>query len=552
MSNIPHALGRYEVAGFLASGGMAEVFLGRVSGPSGFDRPVVLKRILPHLARQPSFVDMFLDEARIVARMRHPNVVHVHELVMEGGELFMVMEYLEGESLAGLARRSVARGETLDPAMVAYIVAEACAGLHAAHELRDDDGQSLGVVHRDVSPQNVVVTFAGGVKILDFGIAKAQDRLSRTETGALKGKLEYMSPEQCQTQDVDRRADVFALGIILFEMLTLRRLFKRATPPATLRAVLEDPILPPSRLVATCPPELDAICLRALERDPDKRYPTAADMRRDLVLAAQSQAGVALPEERLAALMLELFADRKQAMEEMLRRVREGSNPTQFPAAEVDDSVEIPIVVVEDVAAAEDIAAGSTDQRPDPSTEENAELGLSVESRHRARVKQAPGRRLGVFIGVVAIALTLVVGQLLYRASLPPLAASAATVSADPAIEAEALTDAPAAASAAARMVQITVESEPAGASVVIGGVSYGTTPVVVGLAASDQGVTFELSKRGFMSTRETVVLDEDRRLRLTLPLAPRSSASARPTSKAPSSKDPAAPPASDPLNTKW
>src|SRR4051794_11133466 len=195
--NVPRSLGRYEVVGFLASGGMAEVFLGRVRGPSGFERPVVLKRMLPHLIRQESFVNMFLDEARIVARVRHPNVVQVHELTREGGELFMVMEYLEGESLAGLSRRLMARGETLDPEIAAYVVAEACSGLHSAHELRGDDGKSVGVVHRDVSPQNLFVTFAGSVKILDFGIAKAQDRVTRTETGELKGKLDYMSPEQC-------------------------------------------------------------------------------------------------------------------------------------------------------------------------------------------------------------------------------------------------------------------------------------------------------------------------------------------------------------------
>jgi len=342
--NVPRSLGRYEIVGFLASGGMAEVFLARVRGPSGFERPVVLKRMLPHLTRQESFVNMFVDEARIVARVRHPSVVQVHELTREGGELFMVMEYLEGESLAGLSRRLIARGEALDPETAAYVVAEACSGLHAAHELRGDDGKFLGVVHRDVSPQNLFVTFDGSVKILDFGIAKAQDRVTRTETCELKGKLDYIPPEQCASKEVDRRSDVFSLGVVLYELLTLRRLYKRATALATLKAITEEPVVPPSRLASSCPKSLDSICLRALARDPGDRYATAADMRRALLVAMRAISGEGLPEEHLAQTMLRIFADRKEEKEEMLRRVREGDRPIILPASEADDLVEIPLV----------------------------------------------------------------------------------------------------------------------------------------------------------------------------------------------------------------
>jgi serine/threonine-protein kinase len=238
----------------------------------------------------------------------------------------------------------IARGEVLEPEIAAYVVAEACSGLHAAHELRGDDGESLGVVHRDISPQNLFVTFAGGVKILDFGIAKAEDRVTRTETGELKGKLDYMSPEQCLSKEIDRRSDVFSLGVVLYELLTLRRLYKRATPLATLKAISEEPVVPPSRLTAACPKALDSICLRALARDPAERYATAADMRRDLLTAMRASAGEGVPEERLAETMLRIFADRKQEKEEMLRRVREGDRPAGLPSAETDDSVEIPVV----------------------------------------------------------------------------------------------------------------------------------------------------------------------------------------------------------------
>ncbi|HEY6461638.1 MAG TPA: serine/threonine-protein kinase, partial [Polyangiaceae bacterium] len=196
MKALPDKLGRYQILGELAVGGMAEILLARVVGPSGFERPVVIKRILPHLARQEAFVSMFLDEARIAAGIRHRNVIHVEELA-EGPEgLYLVMEYLEGESAAGLMRRIFVRETSLDLALGSYIVAEACAGLHAAHELEDASGQKQHLVHRDVSPHNLFIAYDGRVKVLDFGIAKAADRITRTEAGQLKGKFSYMSPEQ--------------------------------------------------------------------------------------------------------------------------------------------------------------------------------------------------------------------------------------------------------------------------------------------------------------------------------------------------------------------
>src|SRR5262249_34107635 len=208
---LPRTIGRYEVVGELATGGMAEIFLGRLVGPSGFERPVVIKRILRQLSHKESFVAMFLDEARIVAGIRHPNVVQVQELGQDTGELYLVMEYLEGESVASLVRRLVAQGERVDYALAAHVVAEACAGLHAAHEAQN-------LVHRDVSPQNVFITYDGHVKVIDFGIAKTEGRMAQTEAGQVKGKFGYMSPEQCKADPLDRRSDVFALGIVLYEL----------------------------------------------------------------------------------------------------------------------------------------------------------------------------------------------------------------------------------------------------------------------------------------------------------------------------------------------
>jgi serine/threonine-protein kinase len=342
---LPKAIGRYEILGRLATGGMAEILLGRISGPSGFERLVVVKRILPHLARQQRFVAMFLDEARIVARIRHSNVVQVQELGQEGEELYITMEYLEGESVAGLLKRLVLRGHTLGAHLAAYVVAEACAGLHAAHELEDSTGAPQGLVHRDVSPQNVFVTYQGQVKVIDFGVVKAHDRMARTEAGQLKGKWEYMAPEQYLGKTIDRRADVFALGILLYELGTMRRLFKRFNEMLTMKAITKEPVTPPSRVVPDFPASLEAICLKALARSRDERYATAAEMRRDLLAAMRGLPASAQepePSEALAALMREHFAERIEEKGELLRRVKDGVRVTNVPAAETDERVEVP------------------------------------------------------------------------------------------------------------------------------------------------------------------------------------------------------------------
>jgi serine/threonine-protein kinase len=339
---LPTSIGRYEVLGELATGGMAEILLGRVTGPSGFERPVVIKRILPHLARQKPFVAMFLDEARIVAQIRHPNVVHVQELAQDGAELYLVMEYLEGESLAGVVKRLLVKQRSIPGVLAAHIVAEACSGLHAAHELRSDDGAPQNLVHRDVSPQNVFVTYQGQVKVIDFGVAKAADRIARTEAGQVKGKFEYMAPEQVRGEPIDRRTDVFALGVLLYELGTMRRLFKRFNQLAIVKAITEDPIVPPSRVAPDFPARLEPICMRALARVPASRYATAAEMRKDLLAATRDMNGPDEPGDELARIMHDLFLDRMEEKRELLRKMRAGSDVTYVPAGETDEGVDVP------------------------------------------------------------------------------------------------------------------------------------------------------------------------------------------------------------------
>src|SRR6476469_4390234 len=265
---LPSRIGRHSVVGYIATGGMAELFLAKE--PTG--RPVVIKRILPHLARQTSFVSMFIDEARIGSRAKHPNLVEVHELGQVGTDLFLVMEYLVGENLAGLVRRLTRRQERMAYGLCAYIIAEVCDGLHAAHELTDEAGNPLQLVHRDVSPQNVFVTYGGDVKLLDFGVATAAQRLTQTASGELKGKYAYMSPEQCKGEPLDRRSDIFSLGIVFYELTTLRRLFKRSNELQVMRAITEEPIPRPTRERPDYPPCLEQVLMRSLARDREERY----------------------------------------------------------------------------------------------------------------------------------------------------------------------------------------------------------------------------------------------------------------------------------------
>ncbi|HTR53542.1 MAG TPA: serine/threonine-protein kinase [Kofleriaceae bacterium] len=335
---LPARIGRYQVLGYLADGGMAEIFLGREPGGG----PVVIKRILPHLARQGNFVAMFIDEARIGSLVRHPNVVSVHELGQVGTDLFLVMEYLAGETVSGLIRRVVARGERLPLALGAYIVAEACAGLHAAHELADESGKPLGLVHRDISPSNVFVTYQGEVKVLDFGIATAAHRLTRTATGQVKGKFSYMSPEQCRGEVLDLRSDIFSLGVVLYELTVQRRLFKRPNELMVLKAVTQDSIPRPRRAQPDYPEQLERVVLRALARDKERRFGSALELR-DELLAAIGALGIADPQRELAGAMAQLFAERIAEKRQLVKWVRLGSDVAgHVPAGEVDENIEVP------------------------------------------------------------------------------------------------------------------------------------------------------------------------------------------------------------------
>jgi eukaryotic-like serine/threonine-protein kinase len=272
---------RFHILRRVGQGGMAEVFVALRREPDGSTKPVVIKRPLPELAAQAEFLNMFQDEARIASVLDHPNVARVHEIVKRPGGCLLVLELVDGRALSALMVRGERIGRRLDARMSAHIVARAAEGLHYAHGCKDASGKPLDIVHRDVSPQNILISFSGDVKVIDFGIAQALGRITRTKTGARKGKSGYMAPEQVKGMDLDARVDVFGLGIVLWELLCARRLFVRHDEYRTMNALLVDAIPRPSEFAAV-PPDLERITLKALERDPNQRYRTADELRAEL------------------------------------------------------------------------------------------------------------------------------------------------------------------------------------------------------------------------------------------------------------------------------
>ncbi len=274
----PRIVGRYALYGEIARGGMATVYFGRLLGPVGFSRTVAIKRLHPQYAGDAEFVAGFLDEARLAARVQHPNVVSTLDVVAMDGELMLVMEYVQGESLSRLLAALRARGERVPWRVVAALMNGILTGLHAAHEAKNERGEPLGIVHRDMSPQNVLVGSDGVVRVFDFGVAKAAGRAQDTRAGLFKGKLAYAAPEQLAGGPLDRRLDVYAASVVLWEIVTGRRMFKADDELQLYAMVKEGRIEPPSRIVPDLPAGLEAIVLRGLANDPAHRFATAREM----------------------------------------------------------------------------------------------------------------------------------------------------------------------------------------------------------------------------------------------------------------------------------
>jgi hypothetical protein len=281
-SRTEHIVGRYVLCDAIAAGGMATVHIGRLLGPVGFARTVAIKRLHPHYAKDPEFVAMLLDEARLAARIRHPNVVPTLDIVVEKGELLVVMEYVQGESLSRLARSTFRKKEKIPLPIMMTVAAGALYGLHAAHEATTEQGAPLCVVHRDVSPQNIIVGLDGATRVLDFGVARAVGRVQTTRDGTVKGKLAYMSPEQVRGQPLDRRSDLYAMAVVLWEMTAGRRLFIGDNEAEVIHKVLTAEVKPPSAMVPGLPKRLDDFVMKGLHRNPDERFASALEMAEEV------------------------------------------------------------------------------------------------------------------------------------------------------------------------------------------------------------------------------------------------------------------------------
>ncbi|MDB4968758.1 MAG: Protein kinase [Myxococcales bacterium] len=305
----PQRLGRYEILRPLARGGMAELFLARATGIQGFEKLVVVKRILPALSRDAEYVEMFLDEARLAAGLHHSNIVQVYDIGEADGTPFFAMEYLHGEDVRAILQAALVARQRPPLEHALSVAIGVAAGLHYAHELRDGEGKPLGIVHRDVSPHNVAVTFDGGVKLLDFGVAKTRRRQSATRHGTLKGKLGYMSPEQCRGDELDRRSDVFAVAILLWELVTGRRLFGGRSDFGVMKSIVEIDAPRPSVLWRDCPPALEALVMRGLRREREGRFSTAEELQLALEAFARAER-LAVSGVGLGHWVKELFGER--------------------------------------------------------------------------------------------------------------------------------------------------------------------------------------------------------------------------------------------------
>jgi eukaryotic-like serine/threonine-protein kinase len=314
--------GDYELLDRVAAGGMGEVFLARQMRGAGFERYVAIKRMLPDLSQDDELVAMFLDEARLASRLDHPNIVQIYDLGVCGRQYYLAMEFLEGRDLRRIMGRLTRQEQRLPIDIAAQIICDAAEGLHYAHELRDARGAPLNIIHRDVSPQNVFVTFHGTVKVLDFGIAKAQSRMARTRTGQMKGKVAYVSPEQAAGEPADLRGDVFALGVVLWEITIGKRLFRRDNDLLTLKAVHDCDVPRPTTLDEAYPTFLEAIVMRALARDPKARYPSCRALQDDLVQFMAASGFVDAPQKR-GDWVGSLFEDEPKTVEELLERLHE-------------------------------------------------------------------------------------------------------------------------------------------------------------------------------------------------------------------------------------
>ena len=487
--------GRYREIALLGQGGMAKVSLAALPGALGAQKLVVIKEILPELAVDPDFVAMFTDEARLAARLEHPNLVQTFDVGEDAGRFFIVMEYLDGQPLSALLGRT---RRQLPLPMHLHVLTRVLAGLHAAHELTDLTGSPLGVVHRDVTPQNIFLTYGGAIKLVDFGIAKAKGAAVRTQTGVFKGKLAYAATEQITNESMDRRADVFAAGVLLWEALAKRRITQDLTEPAILHQRINGKDPPIASVVPDVPKALAAICDRAMSSDREARYPTAAEMLEALD-AFIEKAGMRVADADVGALVAREF---EQERSNVRRLVHERlSAPEGGPPGKPTPLLPPPSPSSE---------SGVSDV--DPTLRADAKL---ITSPTHASVSvdlaaaRGASRRRALLTGI-AVALVLVLGA---SFALRPRRAPA--VAAAPVPEPTPLVDA--APHLEASTVEVSIAAMPVSARFTLDGVAIEKNPFTRRIPRDDKPHTLAVLAPGFVSEEREIVLDRDVRLELSL-----------------------------------
>ena len=410
--------GKYRLIAELGHGGLADVFLAVQAGPagSGFQKLSVIKRLRQNLVEEPEFVEMLIEEARIAARLNHPNVVQTNEVGQVGQQYFIAMEYLDGQPLHSIQHRSSQRLKDGKPSPIGQaqqmiIVLDALAGLHHAHELSDYDGSPLQIVHRDVTPQNIFVTYEGQVKVVDFGIAKAAGRASETRQGVVKGKVRYMAPEQALGQQVDRRADVFSIGIMLWEVAANRRLWKDVDDLEIVRQLIEGAYPASPRLIdPSCPEGLDRICQKALAQDRDDRYASCDEFRLELEEYLAGSGELVDGRRKLAPGVSELFQDKrneiKAVIEKQLAALVGGKPSGEFAAVRIQ---------TESTSNTTPLSLSQTISSGPSAAYDAVELPAIEDPKARSR------RRLvnGLTTATVALALAAGVGAVAWRTTTP-------------------------------------------------------------------------------------------------------------------------------------
>jgi serine/threonine-protein kinase len=495
----PKTFGKYTLRQRIGAGGMAEVFLAIATGPEGFQRSLVIKRMLPHLSQDSAFVRMFIDEARVSALLSHPNLVQVFEFGKVDDSYFIAMEHVHGRTLLAMKNELEARQRQVPIAAAVEIVRQVCRGLDYAHSLQSMDGKPLGIVHRDISPPNVMVDCHGLVKILDFGIARVADEMRevRTQVGTTKGKVSYMSPEQLKLHDIDHRSDIFAVGIVLHELLTGRRLFRANNDYISSRLVLEADVPLPSSVNPAVPEALDKVVMHALERDRDLRYATAADMAAELE-AVMSEAKMSSQEH------LKVFGELFPNELAETRLTVSGSNHP-FPNLADLHIEETPPIAGPQVLA--EVATPVVAPSPAALAAERAP------ARNRRKV-------MALWAAAAAVAL-LVAIPLARRKKVDPSAAAPRPVAGEPAPGATtAAAPAPAAPSTpVAQGVALSIDSSPQDAEVtrVDSDQVLGRTPLRVTEPRSTQAIEFRIQLPGYAPTTYKIIPDLDKSVRVDL-----------------------------------